>query len=46
MTLRASFADRVAPDHTALLVIDLQNDFVAEGGYIEKVVGRNASACR
>jgi len=46
MTLRTSFEDRVAPDHTALLVIDLQNDFVAEGGYIETVVGRSAAACR
>jgi ureidoacrylate peracid hydrolase len=46
MTLRTSFENRVAPAHTALLVIDLQNDFIAEGGYIEKVVGRNASACR
>lgn len=31
---------------TALLVVDLQNDFCAEGGYIEKVVGRSAAACR
>ncbi len=46
MTLRTEFADRVAPPHTALLVIDLQNDFVAEGGYIERVVGRSAFACR
>ncbi len=46
MTLRTEFADRLAPAHTALLAIDLQNDFVAEGGYIERVVGRSASACR
>jgi ureidoacrylate peracid hydrolase len=46
MTLRIELADRVAPGHTALLVIDLQNDFVAEGGYIEKVVGRSTVACR
>ena len=32
--------------HTALLVVDLQNDFCAEGGYIERVVGRSTAACR
>jgi ureidoacrylate peracid hydrolase len=37
---------RLAPGHTALLVIDMQNDFCAEGGYVEKVVGKDASACR
>lgn len=37
---------RLRPSHTALLVIDMQNDFCAEGGYIEKVVGKDASACR
>jgi ureidoacrylate peracid hydrolase len=46
MNLRTELSDRVAPGHTALLVIDLQNDFIAEGGYIEKVVGRNTAACR
>jgi len=46
MSLRLAFEDRVAPSHTALLVIDLQNDFVAEGGYIERVVGRDAGVCR
>src|SRR5262249_6123050 len=46
MSLRLSVEERVAPGHTALLVIDLQNDFVSEGGYIEKVVGRNTAACR
>lgn len=39
-------ADRLGPGHTALLVIDMQNDFCAEGGYIEAVVGKNAAACR
>lgn len=46
MTLRIELGERIAPAHTALLVIDLQNDFVAEGGYIEKVVGRSTAACR
>ncbi|MDB5410596.1 MAG: isochorismatase family protein [Rhodospirillales bacterium] len=37
---------RLAPGHTALLVIDMQNDFCAEGGYVETSIGRDASACR
>ena len=37
---------RLDPAHTALLVIDMQNDFCAEGGYVESVVGKNAEACR
>jgi len=46
MSLRIELDDRIAPGHTALLVIDLQNDFIAEGGYIEKTVGRSTAACR
>lgn len=42
----ATAAERLAPAHTALLVVDMQNDFCAEGGYIEAVVGKNAAACR
>jgi ureidoacrylate peracid hydrolase len=37
---------RLRPSHTALLVIDMQNDFCAERGYIETVVGKKADACR
>jgi ureidoacrylate peracid hydrolase len=38
--------ERLAPRHTALIVIDMQNDFCAEGGYVERSIGRDASACR
>lgn len=34
------FAERIAPEHTAILVVDMQNDFCSEGGYIHKT--RNA----
>ncbi|HXP29981.1 MAG TPA: isochorismatase family cysteine hydrolase [Stellaceae bacterium] len=37
---------RLDPRHTALLVIDMQNDFCAEGGYVESVLKRDAAACR
>jgi ureidoacrylate peracid hydrolase len=39
-------AKRLAPGHTALLVVDMQNDFCAEKGYIEVVGRRDARACR
>ncbi|MCW5770677.1 MAG: cysteine hydrolase [Rhodospirillaceae bacterium] len=38
--------EKFAAAHTAILVIDMQNDFCAEGGYIEAVVGKDAAACR
>jgi len=38
--------DRLTPSRTAVLVIDMQNDFCAEGGYVETVVGRDAGPCR
>lgn len=31
-----TFAERVDPGHTAILVVDMQNDFCAEGGYIHR----------
>jgi ureidoacrylate peracid hydrolase len=42
----ATLKERLEARHSALLVIDMQNDFCAEGGYVEKVIGRNAAACR
>lgn len=34
-----SFAEQVRPAHAAVLVVDMQNDFCAEGGYLQKVRG-------
>lgn len=31
-----TLAEKVAPEHTALIVVDYQNDFVAEGGALDK----------
>jgi ureidoacrylate peracid hydrolase len=36
---------RLAPEHSALLVIDMQNDFCAPGGWTDTVVHRDVSAC-
>jgi ureidoacrylate peracid hydrolase len=44
--LLASLAERLAPAHAALLVIDMQNDFCAPGGYVETALGKDATACR
>lgn len=40
-----TLADKVRPPHTALLVIDMQNDFCASGGLISKD-GRDISAAQ
>jgi ureidoacrylate peracid hydrolase len=37
---------RLRPAHTAVLVIDMQNDFCDQKGYVETVVGKDVSACR
>lgn len=44
--LLETIAARLAPSHTAVVVIDMQHDFCAEEGYVERVVGRSTLACR
>jgi nicotinamidase-related amidase len=44
--LLLSLDTRLAPRHTAVLVIDMQNDFCAASGYVERVVKKDAAACR
>jgi ureidoacrylate peracid hydrolase len=44
--LLASFEEQVRPAHTAVLVIDMQNDFCAEGGYLNKERGYDVSFAR
>lgn len=41
----ASLREKVDPRHTALLVIDMQNDFIAEGGLVARD-GRDTSPAR
>ncbi len=41
-----TLAERLAPRHAALLVIDMQNDFCAPGGFVEAALGKDAAACR
>ena len=38
------FDDKLAPAHTAVLVVDMQNDFCAEDGYIHRRLGVDMSA--
>jgi ureidoacrylate peracid hydrolase len=35
--------EQLKPDHTALLVVDMQNDFCAEGGYLQRTRGMDMS---
>ena len=46
MKFLATLDERLAPVHTALLVIDMQNDFCARDGYVETVLGKDAAPCR
>lgn len=41
----ASLAEKIEPAHTALLVVDMQNDFCANGGLVSKD-GRDISAAQ
>ncbi|MGH8237262.1 MAG: cysteine hydrolase family protein [Steroidobacteraceae bacterium] len=45
MDLRKSAMDRLTNARPALLVVDMQNDFCADGGYVSRQ-GRDLSACR
>ena len=38
------FEDRIEPSHTAILVVDIQNDFCAPDGYIDRKYGCDAAA--
>lgn len=38
-----TLAERIDPAHTAIVVVDMQNDFCAEGGYVHKTKGGDMS---
>ena len=40
----SDLAQKLTPDETALIVIDMQNDFCAEGGYLHNRFGRDMSS--
>jgi ureidoacrylate peracid hydrolase len=42
----ATLEERLDPRHTAVLVIDMQNDFCAPGGFVEIGTKLNAAPCR
>jgi ureidoacrylate peracid hydrolase len=44
VNLLRSLRDKVEPDHTAILVVDMQNDFCSEGGFVHGL-GIDLSAC-
>lgn len=43
-TISPVIADKLGPRGCALVLIDMQNDFCAPGGYIDLVVGKDVSA--
>ncbi len=44
--LLTGLSEVVEPAHTAVLVIDMQNDFCAPGGHTEVNLGKDAADCR
>jgi ureidoacrylate peracid hydrolase len=38
-----TLAERIDPAHTALIVVDMQNDFCADGGYVQMTKGGDMS---
>lgn len=38
-----NLTEKINPAHTALIVVDMQNDFCAEGGYLHQRFGRDMS---
>ncbi len=40
----SQFTDRVDPAHTAIVVVDMQNDFCAAGGHIDRKFGCDTAA--
>ena len=45
-TILTELDDQLDPRHTALLVVDMQNDFCAEGGYLHRTRGSDMSASK
>ena len=44
--LLTGLSETVEPAHTAVLAIDVQNDFCAPGGHTEAVLGKNVADCQ
>ncbi len=44
MKLPLALPEKLVPSASALVVVDMQNDFCAPGGYIDKVMGKDVGA--